>query len=160
MDYKITVEPTFLRAVLTDRETIEETQKFLQAVIEESAKHERSCILIQVRSSRPVYHVEQNGFIEPLMGLAQRPAHQVALLGDTIDLHISHQYLEFVALQRGLNVRTFRTELAALQWFGSRSREVDRRSYLDRRRRQERRHQQDRRQRRDRDAIGAHQSAP
>ncbi len=61
---------------------------------------------------------------------------QIALVGDTRDLRLSHEYIEVIARQRGLNVRSFRDEAAALAWLN------DRRLQPDRRQQPERRHEE------------------
>jgi predicted GIY-YIG superfamily endonuclease len=44
------------------------------------------------------------------------PACQVALVGDTEELHAAHEYIEMVARQQKINARAFRSESAALEW--------------------------------------------
>lgn len=131
--YKVSVEPNYLRAELLDRETVEETQEFLRAVLRDSEKHRRPSILILVRTSKPVFQVASHRLIEYIEELSGKPARRIALVGDTRDLHMSHEYIEFLARQRGLNVRSFRSETSALQWF------KDQRQREERRQRQERR---------------------
>jgi hypothetical protein len=145
MVYRITIESKFLRAELFHRETMEETTAFLEVVTRESGIHGRSNILIYVRSSAPIFHVEYHGFIDCFKEIAKRPAHQIALLADTKDLYISHEYLELRARQYGLNVRNFRDEAAALEWLADRRRRPDRRGQQERRWRQEPRKDQERR---------------
>lgn len=142
--YKVTAEPGYLRAELFDRETVEETQDFLRAVMRENAKHRRPCVLILVRVSKPIFQVVPHRLIEYIEELSGTAASRIALVGDTRDLQMSHEYIELLARQRRLNVRSFRGEAAALQWL------KDQRKAEDRRQRQERRDQQDRRQRRER----------
>ena len=148
MGYRITVEPGFLRAELFNRETVEETRGFLQAVVRYSTRY--SSILIQVRSSKPIFQVEQHGFIEYFEKLAQSPSHRIALVADTMDLQASHEYLELLTRQRGWNVRTFRSEAAALHWLTDQRRQPDPRQQPDRRQFQGPRPPQDRRQLKDR----------
>jgi hypothetical protein len=64
---------------------------------------------------------------------------RIALVGDTRDLRMSHDYIELLARQRGLNVRSFAVEAAALEWLD------DRGELESERRRQERRETSDRR---------------
>lgn len=144
MVYRITAESGYLRAELFDRETVEETQSFLRAVVRENAKHRRPCILILVRVSKPIFQVVPHKLIEYIEELSGTSANQIALVGDTRDLNMSHEYIELLARQRRLNVRSFRDEAGALQWLKTRRPEEDRRE------RQERRDSQDRRQRRER----------
>src|SRR5215467_10635215 len=116
MLYKITIEQDHLRAELFNRETTEETRAFLQIVASSALKHARSCILISVRASNPVFTVERSGFLVCFSKVAEDPDHRIALLGDSEELGISHQYVELIGRQHGLNVQSFRDEAAALQW--------------------------------------------
>ena len=148
MAFKITVENGIVRAVLSDRRTSEETRAFLAEVARWSEQH--TAILLQIRASRAVFQVEQQGLIELLREIARTPAHRVALLADTLDLQVSHDYLEILARQRGLNVRSVRREAEALQWFGetaaaASTRPAERRSGRERRQTGERRQGGDRR---------------
>lgn len=116
MLYKITVEPEYLRAELFNRETMEETRAFLQLVASSALKHVRSRILISVHSSNPVFTVERSGFLAYFRNLAADSEHRIALLGDSEELGISHQYVELIGRQHGVNVQSFRDEAGALQW--------------------------------------------
>ena len=116
MLYKITIEPDHLRAELFNRETMEETRTFLQIVASSALKHARSGILMSVRSSNPVFTVERSGFLAYFKKLAENPEHRIALLGDSEELGISHQYFELIGRQHGVNVQSFRDEAGALQW--------------------------------------------
>ena len=116
MLYKITIEADHLRAELFNRETMEETRVFLQIVANSALKHARSGILISVRASNPVFTVERSGFLAYFKKVAEDPEHRIALLGDSEELGISHQYVELIGRQHGLNVQSFRDEATALQW--------------------------------------------
>src|SRR5882672_9457086 len=116
MLYKITVEPDHLRAELFNRETMEETRAFLQIVASSALKYGRLSILMSVRSSNPVFTVERSGFLAYFKKLSENPEHRIALLGDSEELGISHQYVELIGRQHGVNVQSFREEAAALQW--------------------------------------------
>jgi hypothetical protein len=125
MAFSITVEQDFVRAELSNRETVQEMGDFLRAVARYSARY--ASIVIQVRQSTPIFHVEQHGLIESLREIARSPQHRIALLADTADLRSSHEYLELLARQRGVNVRSFRSEGEALLWMRDRHRGADRR---------------------------------
>ena len=116
MLYKITIEPDHLRAELFNRETMEETRVFLQIVASSALKHARSRVLMSVHSSNPVFTVERSGFLAYFRKLAEDPEHRIALLGDSEELGISHQYVELIGRQHGVTVRSFRDEATALQW--------------------------------------------
>ena len=136
--YKISAEPSYLRAELFERETVEETRAFLNAVVRNNANHRRSRVLILVRTSKSVFQVVAHGLLECFQQLSATTPGQIALVGDTRDLRLSHEYIEVVARQHGLNVRSFRDEAAALAWLNDRRHPDDRRLQPERRR-QERR---------------------
>ncbi len=136
MGYKITLDQGVLRAELFARETVEETKAFFQAIVGASRESRCPCILISVRSSKPIFQLERHGLIEYFRKLAATSSRRIALLGDSRDLQLSHEYVEFIARQHGLIVRTFPDETAAYRWFR------DPRQGRERRGRQERRSQQ------------------
>ncbi len=136
MGYKITLDQGVLRAELFARETIEETKAFFQAIVSASKQGRSPCILISVRSSKPIFQLERHGLIEYFRKLAAISSQRIALVGDSRDLRLSHEYVEFIARQHGLTVRTFPDETAAYRWF------KDPRQGQERRARQERRSQQ------------------
>lgn len=114
-------QPHLLRAELADRESTAETRSFLEAVLRENRKHGRPCLLIQVLSSRPVFHVEQHGLIECFRDLARGGVARIALLGDTDGLRLSHEYLELIGQQNSVDVRSFNDEETALGWLRAES---------------------------------------
>jgi hypothetical protein len=138
MGYKITLDRGVLRAKLFGRETVEDTKAFFQALISAARQSRCPSILISVRSSKPIFQLERHGLIEYFGELAVTSP-RIALLGDSRDLRLSHEYAELIARQHGLAVRSFLDETAAYQWFR------DPRPWQERRRQQERRSQQERR---------------
>jgi len=136
MGYKITLDRDVLRAELFSRETVKETKTFFQAIVRASRENRPRYILISVRSSKPIFQLERHGLLEYFRELAVTPSRRIALLGDSSDLRLSHEYVELIARQHGLAVRSFLDETAAYQWFR------DARQGQERRRQQERRAQQ------------------
>src|SRR5467141_950478 len=136
MGYKITLDRDVLRAELFSRETVKETKTFFQAIVRASRENRPRYILISVRSSKPIFQLERHGLLEYFRELAVTPSRRIALLGDSSDLRLSHEYVELIARQHGLAVRSFLDETAAYQWF------KDARQGQERRGRQERRGQQ------------------
>ena len=159
MTYAITTRPGYLRAELVDRGTVEETQSFLRAVVRENSKHRRPCVLVLVRVSKPIFQVAAHRLIEYIEELSKTSARRIALVGDSRDLHMSHEYIELLARQRGLDVRSFRDEAAALQWLRSGLREEDRRQRRERRTLPDRRQLSERRRLERRAGAGASQPA-
>jgi len=128
---QFTVEEGYLKVDLFNRQTAEETRDALAAIAATARKHARSQILISVHASRPIFKVEQFGLPDYFKALGETSRCRIALTGDSDELTLSHQYIESLADLHGVNVRSFRSEAAALQWF------KDRRWAPDRRRRQE-----------------------
>jgi hypothetical protein len=123
MAYSITVEEDFVRAELVGRETVEETKEFLRAVARLSPTH--LSFLIRIAASKSMFKLEQPGLIESFREVACSPLHKIALLADTLDLRVSHEYLELIARQHALNVRSFRSAEEALKWLRQPPPEVD-----------------------------------
>ena len=136
MDYEITVQPGYLRARLSGRETVEDMRTFMRAVLRECNARGCPSLLIDIHASRPIFHVEPRAFFEEFRKLANGTACKIALLGDTPELRLSNEYLALLARQQGLNIQSFRFEVTALH------------SLTDRRElRRERRHGSERRDR-------------
>lgn len=114
MTYSITVEKDHVRAELTGRETVEETKEFLRTVARYSRTH--SAFLLHIRASRPMFRLEQHGLIDDMKQIACGPAHRIALVADTRDLQVSHEYFELIAQQHYVNLRSFRDKVDALAW--------------------------------------------
>ncbi|HYT16468.1 MAG TPA: hypothetical protein VEL80_08820 [Burkholderiales bacterium] len=130
MWYQITLKKDYLKADLFDRDTAAETQKFLVAVEAAARKHQRWQILISVHASRAIFKVEQYGISDYFKQLAGISKYRIALTADSEELRVSQQYIESLARQHAINVRSFRNEREALYWF------TDRRWPPDRRQRQ------------------------
>src|SRR2546425_11234321 len=103
MGYRITLDRGVLRAELFGRETVEQTKAFFQAVVSASKETHCPCVLISVRSSKPIFQLERHGLIEYFRKLAVTSSPRIALLGDSKDLRLSHEYAEVIARQNGLN---------------------------------------------------------
>ena len=119
MKYSIEAREGYLHAALAGRETADEMREFLLAVHAACGEHQSPKILIAIRQSRPVFKAEDYGLGAETRSYARTlvtPACQVALVGDTEELHAAHEHIEVVARQQNINARAFRTELAALGW--------------------------------------------
>src|SRR5260370_38576352 len=116
MKYQFTMQRGLLRADLLDRETAEETRAFLAAVVLASINHRCSSILVHVRLSNPLFTVETHGVLRSFKKIASDPSHRIALLGDTLELGMSHDYVSLLGQQQGINLRSFKTEAEAVEW--------------------------------------------
>lgn len=79
MEYRITLDRGVLRAELFGRETVEETKTFFRAIVSASRESRCPCILISVRSSKPIFQVERHGLIKYFRKLAVT-SRRIALL--------------------------------------------------------------------------------
>ena len=141
MTYRIRLEDDYLHAELAYCETVAEMHSFLRATVRNALRS--SNMLIRVRASKPVFHVERDGLLEYFQEIGRLPRQRVALLADTPDLRASHEYLELIARQRGVDVRSFRNEVEALLWFRDRRYLAERRRGVERRDDAERRAETD-----------------
>jgi hypothetical protein len=117
--YRITIEKEYLKADLFNRTTVEETQEFFDAVAASAQEHQRSRIMISVHSSSSLFTVERSGFLARFKSMSVDPSHKIALVADTRELGFSHQYMEKLAQQKGINVKNFRDERSGIAWFTS-----------------------------------------
>jgi hypothetical protein len=115
MRYTIDVHPGYLKAEMCDRETGEETRSFVEAILAALRSHKLPRLLISVRSSRPVFKVEQYGLSDALVQVAGTGL-RVAFIADTKEIAMSQQYIALLAQQRGLEFRTFDSEQEAVAW--------------------------------------------
>ena len=113
--YRISAERGYLRSELFNRQTVEETKKFLEAVLAAALAHRLPLVLICIRNSVAIFTVERYGFSRYL-DLAFESQYKIALVGDTLELRIAHQYIATMARIRGVRLRAFPDESAAITW--------------------------------------------
>lgn len=118
MWYQITAAADYLKAELFDRQTAEETQQFLSALLAECIRQDCFRVLISVRSSRPIFSVEKYG-LSSFIETALRHSSKIAVLADSTEVRIAHEYAVMLARLRGVNVRAFRDEAAAAEWLSN-----------------------------------------
>ena len=147
MEYEISAQPGFLRAKLSGRETVEEMRAFLRTVFRECNARQTPAVLLDIRGSRPIFQIEPRRFFEDLRRLAGNGACRIALLGDNPELRLSNEYLALLARQQGLDMQSFRFEVAALKYLTDRRKPKNRRHPSDRRQRTESRASEQRRRR-------------
>jgi len=118
---RFSIEPRegYLLATVHGRETPEQMREFLHAVHAACRERDTPRILISFRQSRAVFKPEDYGLNGNGGGYAAElatPACQIALVGDSDEVHSANEYIELVARQQGLNVRAFRDEAGAARW--------------------------------------------
>ena len=122
MHYTFKQTQDHLRAELFGRQTVEETLKFVDALVEQARANSASRFLVWVRNSRPIFKVDQYRISDSFKQLAGRNL-RVALLADSEEVRASHQYIEVLATQQGAKVRAFSDEPRALNWLAAQSQE-------------------------------------
>jgi hypothetical protein len=70
-----------------------------------------------------MFTVERHGVLSILKKIAADPTHKIALLGDTLELGMSHDYVSLLGRQQGITLRSFQTEVEAIEWLKDRRRE-------------------------------------
>ena len=115
MRYEIVAQPQYVRADLYNRRTAKETAEFLAAVADECTRLGCYRVLVSVHSSKPIFTLEKYGF-SAFIELALAHSAKVAVLTDNPEMRIAHDYAVMLARLRGVNVRTFRDEAAAIAW--------------------------------------------
>ncbi|HLX79237.1 MAG TPA: hypothetical protein VKS43_01505 [Burkholderiales bacterium] len=113
---RITFKGDHIRAELFDRQTALETREFLQAVTAAAEQHRCGRVLISVRDSKPLFKVEEYGISAYFKALAGNRAYRVALLSDSGEIRVSHEYIVLLANQYGAQVRSFMSEPDAVKW--------------------------------------------
>jgi hypothetical protein len=104
-------------AELRGRETSGDMREFLLAVKAACLEHGCPRILLSVRDSHAMFKAEDYGLLG--QGYASdlvTPSCRIALVGDTQDLNFAHEYIELVARQRQVNVKSFRDCASAARW--------------------------------------------
>jgi hypothetical protein len=115
MRYVITVQPSYLKADLHDRQTAEETREFLEAVAREGIQNEKWRVLVSVHDSAPIFTVEKYG-LSSFIEVAQKYAEKIALVADSREVRMAHEYAAVLVRLAGINVKTFREEAPAIAW--------------------------------------------
>jgi len=113
--HRISGESGYLRAELFNRQTVEETRDFLDAALAAAIEFRLPMVLIRVRNSVPIFTVERYGFSRYL-DLAFKSKYKIALVGDSLELRIAHQYIATIARMRGVRLRAFPNEAVAIDW--------------------------------------------
>lgn len=115
MRYEIVAGPQYLRADLYNRRTAKETREFLAAVADECIRRRCFRVLVSVHSSKPIFTLEKYGF-SGFIELALKHCARVAVLTDSSEMRVAQDYAVMLARLRGVNVRTFRDDAAAVAW--------------------------------------------
>jgi hypothetical protein len=89
---------------------------FLFAVKLACREHDCPRILLSVRASRPVFKLDEYGLSNGFANDIVKPSCRIALVGDTSELKHAHDYVELVARQQQMNVKSFKDLPSAQRW--------------------------------------------
>src|SRR5260370_7747148 len=89
--HRISAEPGYLKAELFNRQTTDETRKFLDALHAAALEHRRARMLVCVRNSKPIFTVERYG-ISPPLEIAFNSPHTLPLIAPPPPLRTAHQH--------------------------------------------------------------------
>lgn len=129
MKYRILIEGDFVRSDLYGRTTLEETRTFLRALHSRQRTFGGRRILLSVRNSAPLFRTNGGvSLLDDFEMIAPDDSYRIALLGDSADLRLSHEYLESLASRRHVNLRSFADEPSARRWLEERRSGNDRRA--------------------------------
>jgi len=84
--------------------------------VEEMERLRIGRVMACLYESRAIFKVESYNLSAVFDRLAAIPGFRLALVSDSAESFGSHQYIQLLALQRGLQVRAFREEPAAEAW--------------------------------------------
>lgn len=116
MRHFVTPGPRYVKAVMVGRDTPAETRRFVEAQLAALRDTGQRRLLVSVESSRPMFRMRESNLEALLEEMARLEGLKVALTSDDPEVGVAHEYVEFLARQRGLELRAFRSEPAALDW--------------------------------------------
>ena len=116
MRYKIEQLPGYLKAEMVERDTAEETAAFVEAIVEALRAGRADRLLVSIRSSRPVFKVEEWKLSAALDKVMSIPGLKVAFIADMREVQMSQEYIALLGRQRGLQFQSFESEAEALAW--------------------------------------------
>jgi hypothetical protein len=116
MRYTIEVREGYLRGEMVERETPEETREFGEALHAAMQEKGVARLLVVVRASLPIFRVEEYQLSEFLRRMNLMAGAKVAVVSDSRELAAAHEYVQLIAAQRGMALRAFTGEAAAVEW--------------------------------------------
>jgi hypothetical protein len=116
MDIRIAAHSGYLSVLVEDREGIADAREALHQILHALETADTPRALIVVRRSDPIFKVEEYQLSDAILRAAGIPGSRIALVADTAELLASYEYVEFLARQKNLDAKAFRSESDALRW--------------------------------------------
>ena len=124
MKYDIRMCEGYLRAEMVERETGEETREFVHATFDAFRTHKAKKLLVSVSRSIPLYKVTEWDFSGAIECAKRIKGFKLALVSDSRELSMSHEYIALLSRQRGLQCKVFGRESAAIAWLTASERDA------------------------------------
>ena len=116
MKYAIDADHEFLRVTMSGRQDDEPPSHVCKVVLMESARLQRPRILIELDQEAPLSPVSQYQLVSRLPELGLRDEQRIALVHRTKEMQRASEFINTVAWNRALNVRSFPDVDAAKIW--------------------------------------------
>ena len=116
MRYSIQLTDGYLRAEMRGRDSAEETQQFVAAILDGVRTHKVSRILISIYESRALFKLEDWKFSEALEEALRLAKLKVAFIADSKEVSMSQEYIALIGRQKGFDFQAFGSEAEAVAW--------------------------------------------
>ncbi|HWI37334.1 MAG TPA: hypothetical protein VNU64_12840 [Burkholderiales bacterium] len=116
MKYAIEADAEFLRVTVSGRKDDEPPSHVCKVVLMESERLQRPRILVELDQEVPLSPVSQYQLVSRLPELGLTDAHRIALVHRTAEMQRANEFINTVAWNRALNVRSFPDADAAKIW--------------------------------------------
>lgn len=119
MKYSIQADDEFLRVMMSGRESDEPPSHVCKVVLSESARLQRPRILIELDQRTPLSPVSQYQLVSRLPELGLAESQRIALVHRRAEMQHANQFIDTVAVNRGVQIRNFPSAEAAIDWLRS-----------------------------------------
>ena len=116
MQYTITEDSEFLRVRLWDRDVDRPPSEVCAAVIHEADGRGRKRILVELDQKVALSPTSQHALVTRLPALGLTPAHRIALVHSRVEMQEANEYINLVARNHDISVRSFTGLEAAKAW--------------------------------------------
>ena len=116
MEYSITADAEFLRVRVSGRDTDQPPTDVCTVIYRESETSSRPRILIELDQQFPLSPSSQHQLVTRLPRIGFTHRHRIALVHRTDDARKAGDFINIVAMNRGVNVRNFPSLHDAEAW--------------------------------------------
>ncbi|MGQ0655821.1 MAG: hypothetical protein ACT4P4_26785 [Betaproteobacteria bacterium] len=116
MQYSIEADAEFLRVKMSGRESNAPPSHVCAAIFRQASKLDLKRILIELDQKTPLSASSQYTLISRLPQIGFTPKHRIAMVHRTPEMQKANEFIDVVADNRGLQVRSFPTVESAEAW--------------------------------------------